>query len=350
MANIRLQGVVKRYPKFTVGPIDLEIPDNEFFGIFGPPSCGKTSILKIILGLVKPDEGKVYVNGRDVTDLSPEQRNMAMVFQNLALFPHLNGAQNISFPLVERGFSKEQIEQELDRVSRVLHIAHILYKVPAQMSGGERQRIALGRAFVRQPGAFLLDEPIAALDARLREEMRVELKRLQSEGNHTFIYVSHDEEEVMSVADRLAIVVDGKVLQVGTPDEIYDSPSDVRVATQIGAPPMNLIAGAVSEAGVFEATNFEFSLPLNLLTDRPHGVTALGIRPENLEILQHPESGTFGAMVVAVEPLGGHTIVDMHAGRHVIKIRIEGQLSYEEGVRMFVRPDIQRLHFFSEDS
>lgn len=350
MANIRLQGVVKRYPKFTIGPIDLEIPDNEFFGIFGPPSCGKTSILKIILGLVKPDEGKVYVNGRDVTDLSPEQRNMAMVFQNLALFPHLNGAQNISFPLVERGFSKEQIEQELDRVSRVLHIAHILYKVPAQMSGGERQRIALGRAFVRQPDAFLLDEPIAALDARLREEMRVELKRLQSEGNHTFIYVSHDEEEVMSVADRLAIVVDGKVLQVGTPDEIYDSPSDVRVATQIGAPPMNLIAGAVSEAGVFEATNFEFSLPLNLLTDRPHAVTALGIRPENLEILQHPESGTFEAIVVAVEPLGGHTIVDMHAGRHTIKIRIEGQLSYEEGVRMFVRPDIQRLHFFSEDS
>ena len=348
MANIRLQGVVKRYPKFTVGPIDLEISDNEFFGIFGPPSCGKTSILKIILGLVKPDEGRVYVNGRDVTDLSPEQRNMAMVFQNLALFPHLNGAQNISFPLVERGFGKEQIEQELERVSGVLHVGHILHKVPAQMSGGERQRIALGRAFVRQPGAFLLDEPIAALDARLREEMRVELKRLQAEGNHTFIYVSHDEEEVMSVADRLAIVVDGKVLQVGTPDEIYDGPADVRVATQIGSPPMNLIAGSVNASGIFEATGFEFSMPLGPVSPPAQGGTTLGVRPENLDLLQHHESGTFQAMVVAVEPLGGHTIVDMHAGKNTIKIRIAGQINYAEGSHLFVRPDPKRLHFFNE--
>jgi len=346
MAKISLQGVVKRYPTFTVGPIDLEIPDNEFFGIFGPPSCGKTSILKIILGLVVPDEGKVFVDGTDVTTLSPEKRNMAMVFQNLALFPHLNGAQNISFPLVERGFSKEKIDKELERVSSVLHVGHILHKMPAQMSGGERQRIALGRAFVRQPGAFLLDEPIAALDARLREEMRVELKRLQSEGNHTFIYVSHDEEEVMSVADRLAIVVDGKVLQVGTPDEIYNRPNDVRVATQIGSPPMNLIQGNVNGTGRFEAEGFEFSLPLDFLADKPQGATTLGIRPENLAIGKNPQIGSFEAKVVAVEPLGGHTIVDMHAGKQTIKVRIAGQHSYQDGERLYLHPDVQHMHFF----
>lgn len=347
MANIRLQGVVKHYPKFTIGPIDLEILDNEFFGIFGPPSCGKTTVLKIILGLVKPDEGRVYVNERDVTDLPPEQRNMAMVFQNLALFPHLNGAQNISFPLVERGFGKEQIKQELERVSDVLHIAHILHKLPSQMSGGERQRIALGRAFVRQPGAFLLDEPIAALDARLREEMRVELKRLQTEGNHTFIYVSHDEEEVMSVADRLAILVDGNTLQVGTPNQIYDTPRDVRVAKQIGSPPMNLIDGVVNDSGIFVASNFEFSLPTHHLPDALRGPTTLGVRPENLDIFFSSVLGSFEAVVVAVEPLGGHTIVDLHAGALPIKIRFEGQKSYEKGTRLFVRPDIQRLHLFS---
>lgn len=348
MAGIVLEGVIKRYPKFTLGPIDLEVRDNEFFGIFGPPSSGKTSILKIILGLVVPDEGRVLLDGVDVSSQSPDRRNLAMVFQNLALFPHLSGRQNIAFPLVERGLSTVDIERKLQRVSEVLHVGHILHKLPGQMSGGERQRIALGRAFVREPGAFLLDEPIAALDARLREEMRVELKRLQTESEHTFIYVSHDEQEVMSVSDRLAIVLDGKIAQVGTPDEIYDRPSDVRVASLIGSPPMNLVSGSLTRAGEFDATSFKFTIGIDSTGLQEPGLVRVGIRPEDLEPLSGSGPGTFEAKVVAVEPLGVFTIVDLHAGEQLIKVRVSGQAQFEAGMRLHLRPDPQRLHLFPD--
>lgn len=346
MAAIVLEGVIKRYPKFTLGPIDLEIPDNEFFGIFGPPSSGKTSILKIILGLVMPDEGRVLINGVDVSAQSPDKRNLAMVFQNLALFPHLNGRQNIAFPLVERGMAAADIERKLQRVADVLHVGHILHKQPAQMSGGERQRIALGRAFVREPGAFLLDEPIAALDARLREEMRVELKRLQTENEHTFIYVSHDEQEVMSVSDRLAIVLDGKIAQVGTPDEIYDRPRNVHVASVIGSPPMNLVAGSLTEAGQFIAQPFDYAVGIERPHQREPGPTRMGVRPEDLHPSTDGGAGTFEAEVVAVEPLGTFTIVDLHAGKQLLKVRMPGQAQFAAGTRLHLRPDPQRLHWF----
>ncbi len=346
MAGIVLEKVVKRYPRFTLGPIDLEIPDNEFFGIFGPPSSGKTSILKIILGLVVPDEGRVWINGVDVSAQPPDQRNLAMVFQNLALFPHLNGRQNIAFPLIERRMAPADIERNVQRVADVLHVGHILHKQPAQMSGGERQRIALGRAFVREPQAFLLDEPIAALDARLREEMRVELKRLQIENEHTFIYVSHDEQEVMSVSDRLAVVVDGRLAQVGTPDEIYDRPGDVRVASLIGSPPMNLVSGSLTRTGDFVAQPFEFMVGIDAADHREPGPVRMGIRPEDLHALTDSGPGTFEAKVVAVEPLGTFTIIDLHAGEQLIKVRVSGQAQFEAGTRLHLRPDPQRLHLF----
>ena len=344
MAEITLKGVVKRYPKFTLGPIDLTIRSNEFFGIFGPPSSGKTSILKIILGLVQPDEGQVLIDGVDVTNRPPDRRNLAMVFQNLALFPHLTGRENIAFPLIERGLPEAQVKAQIERVAQVLHVGHILHKQPAQMSGGERQRIALGRAFVRDPGAFLLDEPIAALDARLREEMRVELKRLQAEGNHTFVYVSHDEEEVMSVADRLAIIIDGQVAQVGTPDEIYDRPSDVRVASVIGSPPMNMILGQLDEHGQFAANGI--TIDASQAPRLAAGTVRLGIRPEALQPLATPEPGSIAAKVMTVEPLGGHTIVDLHLGDQTIKVRLAGQHVHDEGSTLHLRPDVSQLHLF----
>lgn len=346
MASIVLERVIKRYPNFTLGPIDLEIRDNEFFGIFGPPSSGKTSILKIILGLVSADEGRVLIDGVDVSSHSPDKRNLAMVFQNLALFPHLSGRQNIAFPLVERGVAATEIERKLKLVSEVLHVGHILHKSPAQMSGGERQRIALGRAFVREPGAFLLDEPIAALDARLREEMRVELKRLQSENEHTFIYVSHDEQEVMSVSDRLAIVLDGQIVQVGTPDEVYDRPCDVRVASLIGAPPMNLVSGTLTPAGAFVAQPFEFAVGIDASGRLEPGPARIGIRPEDLHVVKDGGPETFEAKVIAVEPLGTHTVVDLHVGDQLMKVRVSGQAEFEAGMRLHLRPDRERLHLF----
>ena len=239
MNIIEFRNVVKAYPEFRLGPINMAVQQGEFFGIFGPPSSGKTSVLKLILGLLRQDEGEILLSGRDASQLEVASRGISMVFQNLALFPHMTGRENIIFPLVEGGASEAVITERLDFVSEVLHVSHILHKSPAQMSGGERQRIALGRAFAADNKAMLLDEPIAALDARLREEMRVELKRLQRENNQTFVYVSHDEEEVMAVSDRVAVMIGGVIAQVGTPDEVYSTPNSRAVAEVIGSPPMN---------------------------------------------------------------------------------------------------------------
>ena len=349
MNALELKNVVKTYPEFTLGPIDLEIKQGEFFGIFGPPSTGKTSILKLILGLIHPDDGQVIINDYDAKDLGVSERGMSMVFQNLALFPHMSGRENIIFPLKERGATDSEMEQQLDLVSEVLHISHILHKNPAQMSGGERQRIALGRAFAADSRAMLLDEPIAALDARLREEMRVELKRLQRENNQTFVYVSHDEEEVMAVSDRLAVVIGGKIAQVGIPDDVYSRPNSISVAEVIGSPPMNLFSGEFSKKGnFFEAENFEDRLSLKGQAEY-EGSATLGIRPEDIWLVQDGEETDFELSIISVEPLGGYTILNAYLGEQIVKIRAPGQVNVEEGSKQKVLFDPRRIHLFNED-
>ena len=347
MAEIVLDNVVKTYPRFTLGPINLTIRDNEFFGIFGPPSSGKTSILKLILGLVRPDHGRILIDGQDMTGVEVDRRNLAMVFQNLALFPHMTGEQIITFPLTERRTPRDQVQRKLKEVADILHISHILHKQPGQMSGGERQRIALGRAFVRDPGAFLLDEPVAALDARLREEMRVELKRLQRENNHTFIYVSHDEEEVLSVSDSMAIVLGGRIAQVGRPDDIYDHPASVDVATLVGSPPMNILAGVIGGNGNrFSSEQLGLSIELENLAEHAKGLGKLGVRPEDLRPVSASDERTVDGEVVAVEPLGGFTIVDVHTGEGMVKVRLSGQVKFgdREIIHLAVAPG--RAHVF----
>ncbi|UWQ19880.1 ABC transporter ATP-binding protein [Jannaschia sp. M317] len=279
MNAIDLNAVTKSFPAFELGPIDLGIRKGELLGIFGPPSSGKTSVLKIILGLLQQDGGEVALAGVSGSELGVSERGLSMVFQNLALFPHLSGAENITFPLREAGTDATRIAERLEAVSRVLHVEHILHKKPGQMSGGERQRIALGRALAAESGAVLLDEPISALDARLREEMRLELKRLQREQGQTFVYVSHDEEEVMAIADRIAILIDGKIAQLGTPDEVYNTPATSAVAALVGSPPMNLIPGRVAEDGrsfQSDALKDPIALPRQVRA----GPVTLGVRPK----------------------------------------------------------------------
>lgn len=347
MNAIEIRDAVKSYPDFTLGPINMEVAQGEFFGIFGPPSTGKTSILKLILGLLEPDEGQVVLSNRDAANMDVAERDISMVFQNLALFPHMSGRENIIFPLTERGAPESEISERLDFVSEVLHVSHILHKNPSQMSGGERQRIALGRAFAADSRAMLLDEPIAALDARLREEMRVELKRLQRENNQTFVYVSHDEEEVMAVSDRVAVVIGGQIAQIGTPDDVYSRPNSKAVAEVIGSPPMNFFEGRVSDDGT-SFISAAFGAPCPLSEPAPVGATVtLGVRPEDIWL----QGDGFGVSVTvsSIEPLGGYTIVNVTLGDQIVKLRAPGQVDLAEGAQITARFDARRLHLFAED-
>lgn len=347
MADISISDAKKKYPNFELGPINLDIKSGEFFGIFGPPSSGKTSILRMILGLLDADSGAVTINGRDATNLKVDERNLSMVFQNLALFPHMNGKENITFPLLEKKVENNKVSERLDAVSSVLHIEHILHKNPSQMSGGERQRIALGRAFITDSDAMLLDEPIAALDARLREEMRIELKRLQRENNQTFVYVSHDEEEVLAISDRVAIVIDGRIAQVGSPTEIYDAPNSISVGGIVGSPPMNFFSGKYEVSGnnfSCQKFNLSFSDKLNFSSDES---VTLGVRPEDLWPTKNLESNGFTVDVTSSEPLGSYTVVNAKLDDQDIKIRLQGQQMMSMGEKLNLKIDQRKVHIFN---
>ena len=351
MARLELRNASKTYGKtVAVKDIDLVVDDNEFFCIFGPPSSGKTTILRLLLGLVAPDEGEVTIGGVAVGAQGPKERNLAMVFQNLALFPHMSAGQNLAFPLVERKLEKAAITARVAQVAETLHITPLLDKLPAHLSGGERQRVAIGRALVRDPAAFLMDEPIAALDARLREEMRVELKRLQRELHHTIVYVTHDQEEAMSIADRIAVLEAGEIRQIGTPAEIYNHPNSRYVAELIGAPPMNFVDGTLADGGRFEGRD----VPLSIALDgaQAEGPAALAVRPEDLDIESAGAGSGDGvdATIYEVEPLGAFTIVDVSAGEQVLKVQAPGQPHFTLGERVRLALDPDRCHLFHAET
>ena len=349
MAQIEFDHVTKRYGDVVaVRDVTVTVEDNEFFCFFGPPSSGKSTLLRLLLGLEKPTEGEIRIDGRPVNGLAPAARNLAMVFQNLALFPHMSARDNLRFPLVERGVAPDIIEKRLVAVADKLHIAHLLGKHPAHLSGGERQRVAIGRALMRDAAAYLMDDPISALDARLREEMRVELKRLQREIGHTFIYVTHDQEEAMSVADRMAILEHGMVRQVDEPDAIYDRPASRYVASLLGSPPMNFIAGEIAGAtGEFHDERGKLKLSLGPFSGDPAKVAVeLGFRPEDAELAN--EDGISGR-VVSVEPLGPYTIVVVDGGSQMLKAMIKGQQAPAVGDNVSLRVSSSRIAIFRRD-
>jgi multiple sugar transport system ATP-binding protein len=328
MAEIAFRSVTKRYGDVVaVDDASFTVADNEFFCFFAPPLSGKTTILRLLLGLERPDAGEILIDGRVVNDVEPSERNVAMVFQNLALFPHMTARGNMRFPLAERGVPEERIRARVADAAGKLHIGHVLHKFPAQLSGGERQRVAIARALVRDPVAFLMDDPISALDARLREETRVELKRIQREVGHTLIYVTHDQEEAMSIADRMAILERGRIRQIGSPVELYDRPESIYVAGLLGAPAINLVAPEVIAAA-------------------PGPGALVGVRPEDLTVTPEPGGP---ASVTGVEPLGGYTILTIAAGGNTLRAMLRGQPAFTTGtaVRLGVAPG--RLHRFGAD-
>ncbi|MCS6958844.1 MAG: sn-glycerol-3-phosphate ABC transporter ATP-binding protein UgpC [Pseudanabaenaceae cyanobacterium SKYGB_i_bin29] len=312
MAGVRLAGITKEWQPlgktqeigYRLGTIDLQIGDGELCTLVGPSGCGKSTILRLIAGLETPTTGEIYIGEKKVNDLPPRDRDVAMVFQNYALYPHMTVAENLSFGLRMRGVDKSVIRERVQSVAKALGLENLLQRKPSQLSGGQQQRVALGRAIVRQPQVFLLDEPLSNLDAQLRDTTRAELKLLHRQLQTTMIYVTHDQVEAMTLADRMVVLYQGQIQQIGTPQEIYQQPANRMVATFIGNPPMNILPGVVVPEGIKIGGQV---LPID--TTVPVGQPIeVGIRPEDLRFQPQGELG-LAVAIKLTELLGAETLV-----------------------------------------
>ncbi len=356
MADITITGVSKAFgDTIALNDLNLHVNDGEFFVILGHPGAGKTTTLRTIVGLEQPDAGVVEIGGRDVGGLLPGERDVGIVFQNLALYPDKTVYDNLAFPLRQKGrnVTSEEIDRRVRAAAETLHISALLDRKPGKLSGGERQRVAIGRVMTRAPEVYLLDEPLSALDALLRMEMRSELKRLQHELRRTLVYVTHDQVEAMSMADRICVLVHGAVEQIGTPSEIYDHPRTVEVARAVGSPPMNLLSLSADRAQGLRlragTVCFVGSESAALSGVAAGDVLQLGIRPEDVIIGGDAATCPFTAPVMAVEPLGSETIIDLSVGDAIVKASVLPTVRYapDESVRWGVRGD--RIHLFGAD-
>ena len=359
MASIRLENITKRYGNTTViDNLNLEIDDGEFFCILGPPGAGKTTLLRLIVGLEVADEGNIYIDDELVNTIHPSQRDISMIFQNLALYPDKTVFDNIAFPLRQRKMDKETVKLKVVDVAKQLKIDWMLKRLPSQLSGGERQRVAIGRAIVRQPKAFLMDEPLANLDALLRLEMRVSLKNLQSDLKKTFAYVTHDQVEALSMGDRIAILNEGILQQVDDPETIYRFPEQMFAATMLGNPPMNFM-GCLLETGnqkislrceAFAAVVDNPDLTA-MLTSKVDGKDiVIGIRPEDITIyMDRPDRDDLIETEIFVsEPLGNETIVDIKLGNEIIKSLAEADFPGVRGNKVWIEFDRAKFHLFQK--
>lgn len=329
--------------------ISLSVEDKEFLVILGPSGSGKTTLLRIIAGLEKPDSGKIIIGEKDVTGLSPKERDVAMVFQNYALYPHMSVFENIALPLKVRGLRRDEIEKKVENVASLLKINTLLDKKPSQISGGEQQRVALARAIVRNPKVFLFDEPLSNLDAKLRATTRGFIKRLQKELGITTIYVTHDQLEGMTMADRIAVMNKGRLLQVDEPEKIYNYPADTFVADFIGSPPMNLIEGKIekNEKQYFVSGSIRFELENGLLDNKE---VILGIRPEDIIISESYLEGSFKGTIYVYEPAGKiqYITVDIDG----TKIILQADLSFKSELNksVYIKFKEKAYHLFSRET
>jgi multiple sugar transport system ATP-binding protein len=314
MANVQLKDVERRFSTATaVEDISFAVPEGQFWVLVGPSGCGKSTILRMVAGLDFPTQGEIYIGDRLVNNLSARERDVAMVFQNYALYPHMTVAENLAFGLKMRHVDRAQVQQRVRTVAESLDLMNLLNRKPKQLSGGQQQRVALGRAIVRQPQVFLLDEPLSNLDAQLREDTRAELKRLHQQVGVTTLYVTHDQTEAMTLADRTIVLSQGQIQQIGTPHEIYQNPANRMVASFLGNPPMNLLS-ATYEDGAFWVGRQKITCPPQLqkaLGDKALGKTEtidLGIRPEHLQIGRATEN-SLTVTVEVIEPLGRETLL-----------------------------------------
>src|SRR5574341_704285 len=356
MANVSIRRLNKKYDNgfHAVKDVDLEIRDKEFLVLVGPSGCGKTTTLRMVAGLEELTSGEVRIGEEVVNDLPPMDRNIAMVFQNYALYPHKTVFDNMAFGLQMRGYVKQEIKKRVEEAAEILGIQTLLDRKPRQLSGGQRQRVAVGRAIVRHPQMFLFDEPLSNLDAKLRVQMRVELKRLHDRLETTAIYVTHDQVEAMTLGDRVVVMKDGWIQQVGEPLDLYSRPANKFVAGFIGSPAMNFIDVAIAEGngGLWaETEGLRVKLApahaARLGSYKGQRVT-MGVRPEDLHVAAgaDPREYTFDALVDVVEPLGSEVLLDLRAGTHTIVARVEPTVraKVHETLKLALTPD--RARFF----
>ena len=353
MARIRLDGIRKVYGRHVaVERLDLDIADGELLVLLGPSGCGKTTTMNMVAGLTDPTAGSIAFDGADVTNQPPHHRNIAMVFQSSLLYPHLTARQNIAMSLKRSGLPRTAIAERITEVATVLDIGRLLDKMPSELSGGERQRVATAKAIVRQPAAFLLDEPLAALDAALRLILRSELVNLQKRLNTTMIFVTHDQTEAMTMGDRIAVMRDGTVQQIGSPDDIYNRPQTLFVAGFVGSPPMNFLEGETASRD--GRIGFSAGPMRAMLPDAYLGAPELGrrvtvaIRPQHLRVQAYEAADALPGTVFAVEHLGKESVVIFDAPGQPAKLRaiVEPGFAARVGDRLHVVPDMTQAVLF----
>ncbi len=365
MASVSLKHIFKRYPGgvTAVSDLCLEIKDKEFIILVGPSGCGKSTTLRMIAGLEEITEGELYIGDRIVNDVAPKDRDIAMVFQNYALYPHMTVFENMAFGLKLRKTPKDEIKRRVEEAARILDIAHLLDRRPKALSGGQRQRVALGRAIVREPKVFLLDEPLSNLDAKLRAAMRTELTKLHKKLETTFIYVTHDQVEAMTMASRIVVMKDGLIQQVDTPQNLYDLPCNVFVAGFIGTPQMNFIESTISKEGNDLYVSFagvKFKLPTEKaenpdLLEYVGKKVIMGVRPEAIHdepmYLSTLADWTADAMVDVTELMGAEIYLYLSMGEETNLIaRVSSRSKAKSGDTVKVAFDISHAHFFDKDT
>ncbi len=358
MARVHLDSVTKKFGLVTaVNDVTLEIPDKQFTVLVGPSGCGKTTCLRLIAGLEEASGGDIYIGERRVNDVPPKDRDIAMVFQNYALYPHMSVYDNMAFGLRLRKYQKSEIDRRVKEAAEMLGIEGLLDRKPKQLSGGQRQRVALGRAIVREPQVFLMDEPLSNLDAKLRVQTRAEIKKLHARLQTTTVYVTHDQVEAMTMGDRIVVMKDGLVQQVDTPLNLYEKPANLFVAGFIGSPAMNFIDSTISEsAGVFRvsADGFQVEVPRELAGGvKPWAgrKVVFGIRPEDIQDRAlAPDANpawTIRAAVEVHEPLGSDVILYLTVGPNSIVARVDAHTQAKMGQTIEVAIDMRKMHLFN---
>jgi multiple sugar transport system ATP-binding protein len=356
VSSLSLRSLYKRFGEQTVvKDVNVEIADREFLVLVGPSGCGKTTTLRMIAGLEDISSGEIYIRDRLVNNVEAKDRDIAMVFQNYALYPHMNVYDNMAFGLKMRHVPQTEIDRRVKEAAEILGIGGLLQRKPKEMSGGQRQRVALGRAIVRDPAAFLMDEPLSNLDAQLRVQTRTELVKLHKRVETTIVYVTHDQVEAMTMGDRIVVMKDGEIQQIDTPKRLYDAPKNTFVASFIGSPSISFLACRARRDGertLLESPNFSVELPLagGAALDGHSGNLSLGVRPEDVRIVPGAQNGSIAAIVDVVEPLGPEQILYLLAGDQKLIARAPSELEVRAGEKLNVALNLERVHVFDSTS